>query len=381
MAKYASHNSILLLNLHLVMRKSIYILLAVTFLIISETNHCCAQVLKITKERLEGAANLLDFALRHRKNNMDTMYVQRPNEAWTMKLNYNQKSTYFKTSEMAQDIPYHYLIENTPNSSISASVNYRGIALSLSISPKKLFGKSTDTEFNFNYYNNKFGADITYSNMNHFHSTIKIPSISTAKIESGPLGETQLKGYSVNAYYVFNNKKFSYPAAFSHSWIQKKSSGSFIAGMALYSATLDFDLGVINAKVEDYIEYSPKKTEANYVAVNFGYAYNFIPNKHWLVHVSVAPGLMLWKDYSTDVYKLNSSPTSNTSDYTFSHTHTWPKRFFDIAGIARIGITYSWKKYFIGANYVAQLDYIGDSDIATVLNNHWKFRSYFGFRL
>ena len=37
-----------------------------------------------------------------------------------------------------------------------------------------------------------------------------------------------VKTLNVNAYYAFDSSRFSYPAAFSQSYIQRRSAGSFL---------------------------------------------------------------------------------------------------------------------------------------------------------
>ena len=45
----------------------------------------------------------------------------------------------------------------------------------------------------------------------------------------------------LNLYYIFNNRRFSYPAAFSQSTNQRCNAGSFIAGFSVSTHNLNFD--------------------------------------------------------------------------------------------------------------------------------------------
>lgn len=51
--------------------------------------------------------------------------------------------------------------------------------------------------------------------------------------------KVKMKG--LNLYYIFNNRRFSYPAAFSQSTNQRRSAGSFITGFSVSAHNLDFD--------------------------------------------------------------------------------------------------------------------------------------------
>ena len=66
------------------------------------------------------------------------------------------------------------------------------------------------------------------------------------KIDTTPLEgmsfdgvESTVKGF--NIYYIFNHRRFSYPAAFSQSTTQRKSAGSPLIGIGYTKHTLKFD--------------------------------------------------------------------------------------------------------------------------------------------
>ena len=43
---------------------------------------------------------------------------------------------------------------------------------------------------------------------------------------------------TLNAYYAFNGRRFSYPAVFSQSWMQKRSCGSLMLGASFMGGVL-----------------------------------------------------------------------------------------------------------------------------------------------
>ena len=58
--------------------------------------------------------------------------------------------------------------------------------------------------------------------------------------------KVDIKG--LNLYYIFNNRKFSYPAAFSQSTNQRRNAGSFIAGFSISKHNLEFDYAELPAE-------------------------------------------------------------------------------------------------------------------------------------
>ena len=61
--------------------------------------------------------------------------------------------------------------------------------------------------------------------------------------------DVSIKGF--NLYYIFNHKRFSYPAAFSQSTIQRRSCGSALCGIGYTQHTLSIDWEKLNSLVAD----------------------------------------------------------------------------------------------------------------------------------
>lgn len=338
---------------------------------------CIAQEKKTFSTRIHNAVDRLNKFLDERAITTDTNYVARPVQPWTLRLRYKLASTYFNTKDNYSGDVYRYYFENDYNSSVGVAANYRGLSLSLALNTSK----SSDTELNLNYYNNKFGFDFSYSNTQRFRGSDNYADLWGSSSKKDDLGKTEIEAYSLNAYYVFNRKRFSYPAAFTHSWIQRRSAGSFIAGATFYTGKFDVDLQSLYADKAQKLPYWVDEATMNYVSVNFGYAYNFVPNKHWVLHGSLVPGIMLWKNYSADVVKVDINPATGQVEYGEPTHERWPKRFLDYTGTVRTSATYSFHRSFIGASFVYQFEHIGDTEISSVFGSRWKMFAYYGIRL
>ena len=102
------------------------------------------------------------------------------------------------------------------SSTVRLSASYKGISAGFSLNPAKWFNKTKDYEYNINIYTNRIGIDFT-----HGKRTSMKGHIASERINRIDHSGIRLKNTSINAYYNFNNKKFSYPAIFSHSWIYR----------------------------------------------------------------------------------------------------------------------------------------------------------------
>lgn len=120
----------------------------------------------------------------------------------------------------------------SPNASFKLGVyfGWRWIFLGYSFDVKDIFGghknKAKKTEMALNLYSSKFGVDLYYRKTG---SDFKIRSSSgfdlNTPIKNLNFNGLQSKIKGLNAYWIFNYKKFSYPAAYSQSTNQRKSAG------------------------------------------------------------------------------------------------------------------------------------------------------------
>lgn len=113
----------------------------------------------------------------------------------------------------------------------------------------------------------------------------------------------KVKLLTLDAYYFFNRKQFSYAAAYDQSVIQKRSAGSLMAGAMYYHSSMAYDEG-LNA---DFIMFMNDigKIKQYQVSLGGGYAYNLVPCKGLMIS---AMGMMLLTVYNRlDVWRYNSN--------------------------------------------------------------------------
>lgn len=103
--------------------------------------------------------------------------------------------------------------------------------------------------------------------------------------------------WSLQAWYFFNHKRYSQAAAFNYSKIQEKSQGSFYAGLVFSNQRYNFDF---NYLPEAWLQHLPSTWPNNSYNVDtynyafrFGYGYNWVFARHWVLGVSESPILGL----------------------------------------------------------------------------------------
>ncbi len=295
----------------------------------------------------------IDSFLRNRyyRIDYDTNYLARPARRWSVSLGSNISMTGLNVTSSINGKDCKTLMNADKTLTTSVNFAYSGLSLSLSLNPAKLSGKETDWEFNFSSYGNRVGVDFTATDSKTMTGSIDFAD----KSYDLSAGDIRQKMFFVNGYYAFNSRKFSYPAAFQQSYIQKQSAGSWLLNASVYgSRTTTENLLTVSSRL-DYLK----------IAFGGGYGYNWVPRKNWLLHLSAAPTLCL---YSHSRLEIDGE----------REALRWHFPEFIVTG--KGAVVYRYKKWFVGANMIFHFSVNGEDNSLQMMNTRWLAKSFIGFR-
>ena len=322
-------------------------LLIVALLVL--TSEATAQTLTQSERR-----ERMDSALTSRYNRnkgIDTAYIMRPQTKWTVVGRINVSGAKIETEGIDNGLHFNSEMKADYKSTLSVAVSYLGLSLSASLNPAKLMGKYRDYELNFNSYGKRFGFDVIYQNAKNFTGWHDHDGMERINL---PADMLKVKTLNVNAFYVFNSSRFSYPAAFSQSYIQRRSAGSFLlaaSGQGQH-ATLDWE--------------QEMQLKVTNIGIGAGYGYNYVPRQGWLLHISALPTFIVYSKTSM-TFGDNRVPL---------HYH-----FPEVIITGRGAAVYQWRNKFAGLSMVFNFTNIGDEESLAVHNIKWRVRTFFGLRL
>lgn len=299
------------------------------------------------------------LAAKYKKVRFDTNYISRPDARWTIKFRGNLSGTDMQTTTVTQGVENRTHVMADCRGTLSMAVAYRGLAAGVAVNPAKLAGKSKDFEFNLNSYSNRYGFDVVYlaSKTYHGHQEMGGERIDIDR------GQVSQKALNLNFYYAFNHRRFSFPAAFSQSYIQRRSAGSWMVGASFDGSKTT--LGNTTIRLNEF-------------AVGAGYGYNLVARPHWLFHLSALPTLTV---YSHDYTKQTQPQDASDEDAEPTTERTNMKYHFPSAIVTcRGAVVYSWRNKFMGARAIYNYSVAGDDDHLQVMRNKWRVRAFFGFR-
>lgn len=302
-------------------------------------------------------------------NNVDTTYISPNKYNLAFMLEHSTWYEHYRLGSQENERPQS--LNFAPNMGMKLGVyfGWRWIFLGYTFDIEDLLGsnrnKADKTEMSLNIYSSKFGVDLYYRKTG---SDFKLRSCSgfdlTAPFKEQDFNGLQSKIKGLNAYWIFNHRKFSYPAAYSQSTNQRKNAGSFMAGFSYSQHSIYFDHTKLPANIRNDLNGNLRFNKVKYsdYSLGFGYGYNWVFKKNWVSNLSLLPGIGFKK--------------AKIDDIRYDDNY-WIKDInFDL--ITRAGITYNNSKWFVGASLVMHTYDYRETNLS-VTNSFGTLRIYAGF--
>lgn len=298
----------------------------------------------------------VDSVLREKyeKVSYDTMYIARPESRLMIKVRGNLSGNSIRAKNTVEENDIRAKLNTKTRGTLSVGVNYMGLSAGMAINPARLSGKNKDMEFNINAYANRFGIEASYQLSKTLSGDIS-QNGETYHLDRGVLRMATL---SITGYYAFNHRHFSYPAAFTQSYIQKRSAGSWLAGFS-------YQGGSIKTTDEAPTEMGDTRIYVGSFAIGGGYGYNLVAKK-WLFHLSSQPNLIIFNSNSV---KIQGEKRTEALHF--------PEMIINSRGAVVYNIS---PKYFAGSTVVVNSTLFGNLNHYT-RQVKWQARVFFGFRL
>lgn len=228
-------------------------------------------------------------------------------------------------------------------------LGWRWIFLGYTFDLKKLsfLSDGEKSEVEFSLYSPQVGVDLLYRKTGSDYKIRKAelgPDVDPKVMEGVPFDGVNVSIFGLNAYYIFNHKRFSYPAAFSQSTCQKLSQGSWMAGAGFIKNSIDFDYDKLYSIAAERMHVDEVERDSGlmyrkvkYLDINgtVGYAYNWVPARNLLVSAGLSAALS---------YKHSSAGPSSDDGFRLNN--------FSLDGIGRFGVVYNNTHQYAGISAV-----------------------------
>lgn len=275
----------------------------------------------------------LDSALFRK---VDTTYIEVPKKAWRVILRPKINQIDTRVSSVLDDdliaklgeswgldltgLHFDWLmkLEQPMSTSVGVWVGYRGLGIGYSQSLTKHSGRyfslsSTGSCYGVTLSVRSFETDDLSTRINLSYIDEKYSERDDDYDSYAPIKVNTL---FLDGYYVFNGKRYSQASAYNQSVIQRRSAGSFLLGLSWYQSSIDLS-DKLNG---DIILASNRigKIKVHQGNIGFGYGYNWVPARNWLMNVMVMPTVAFYNRVKVTKYASNYNffvLDSDTEDY------------------------------------------------------------------
>ncbi len=302
----------------------------------------------------------------------DTTYIKSFRDDLTLGITVPQKYVNFSLSDLQND---QYL-DYQPNTSLSIGLKgaYKMLALSLAIGLPKTtedvekYGVTEKIDLQANIYLRKFVVDAYFQ----YYKGMYLENME----EYYPLFPDNSSYYQrpdlvfinlgLSAKYIWNNKEFSYKAAYDFNEKQKINTGSFITGGYVFLSGAQADSTFVPHFARDNFRDSSLFAMASSfsVGVSAGYTYTFVIAQDFFISLALVPGV-----------GLQFFSAENEEDAQIAS-----KTGFGISTTGRIALGYSKERFYSALTFVNGNSNIFNKGLTAVNFGYGNLRFTVGYR-
>lgn len=350
---------------------------------------CCLCWLLVASARAEGGdekrkpwpyrmlMGLKEFVDSSAVSGLDRQYVGQPKQPWSAELrtDINNSELHMKAADrdLGDGTMWNAVTHSGPTVSIGAWAGYRGYGVGLS---RAIIGSDCKT-FSIGATGGSYGVNLRINSYRSGKPEISAKGENYSdQLEWSTDDPLRMRSLFLDAYYMFNRKRFSYAAAYDQSLQQLRSASSLVAGAMYYHSRVAFadpHNFLLQLLMNDVGKF--KFTQAS---VGAGYAYNWVPARGWLISAMAVPMLTFYNRITVCTYDLDISDDMKeyqlvqTGEEHINNRVSWN---FD----TRLAVSYQWRRYYLRAySHYNHFRYHNASDHGHT--SYWTVYAAFGVR-
>lgn len=283
-------------------------------------------------------------------SHIDTAYIEPQAYTYTVML---QNTNTFEIYHISDQTSREVVFSPKPSYKVGPFIGWRWVFLGYTIDLTHL-GGGPRQDINLSVYSNQIGFDLFWRKSGNDY---RISNVNFGKAyDTKGLRNVSFDGFSssvrgFNIYYIFNHQRFSYPAAYSQSTIQRRSQGSPLVGIGYTRHKLDInwerfyelaDERLGKGYLDNAIDTTLQRSKVDYTdfSLSGGYAYNWVFARNWLFDIS----LQLAVSYKTTKSDASKEKRGVFREFSFAN--------FNLDGVSRIGVVWNNMRWYAGANAI-----------------------------
>lgn len=308
---------------------------------------------------------------------VDTDYVEPQHYNFTVMLqNTNTYEYYYLANKKKQGIGF----SPKPSVKVGPYVGWRWMFLGYTVDLTHLGSSDKKQDINLSLYSNQIGIDFFYRRSGDDYTIASLNlgnGVDTRAVKGASFNGFHSSIRGGNLYYIFNHRKFSYPAAYSQSTVQRRTAGSPMLGIGYTRHSLEVDWQKLGSVLEQRlgsefdeasIDSSLMFSKVKYIdySVSGGYGINWVFAYNWLLNASLMGSL---------AYKRSMSDVERQSKDFF---RAFDFKNINIDGVLRLGLVWNNTRWYAGMSSIFHA-YNYRKDQFRTNNIFGSVNFYFGF--
>lgn len=266
-------------------------------------------------------------------NSYDSAYVVGTGKNWKLIINSNNWVDTYMGEPFDNS---RAMMRSNLTSNMGLQLSFMAVSVGFTVGISDLIhGGTKSKKLDFSFTCARFSADAYYM-VNDRPATVEFKDkVSGKKMTFRDFGGFHRKSYGMSAYYIFNNRRYAQAAAYCFSKYQRRSAGSFIAGIRLLHRDMSLNVQELPDFAREQLPQVLPRFLYNDYCVMVGYGYNWVLGKKWLLNFTVAP-------YSGYRRMIATHHEDRASDWSINVR-------------ARMGLVYNHKQFFMGLQSYADV--------------------------
>ena len=226
-------------------------------------------------------------------NSYDPEYVIGTGKRWKVRL---VSDNWLDTYAMKLPPGINTTMSSDVYANIGAYIQYMAVSVGSSYDIEKIFKKHEPShkKYEFGFVCALFNAELYYHENRGGVNIRKFGELGDKELMKEYFPGVSMYTLGFDAYYFFNNKKYSQGAAYNFAKYQLKSQGSFMAGISITNQKLTFDFNQLPDNLKDRL---PQEDILKYYfhynsyAILGGYGYNWVIAPKLLFNATIMPSI------------------------------------------------------------------------------------------
>ncbi|MCM1037081.1 MAG: DUF4421 domain-containing protein [Bacteroides sp.] len=252
-------------------------------------------------------------------------------------------------------------LRSDPSTTMGIYITYLALTAGYDINVSKLFGRSGHARQRY-----QFGFNCSLMSAEAYWERNTVGTKLRRFGETGgldlPFDGASFESWGLDIYYFFNHRRYSQAALFAYSRIQRRSQGSFYAGLSTYTQQYDIDFSSLPAEMlstlPEWWADSHYRVRTRNFGLRVGYGFNWVLPHGWTIGASASP-----------VVGVATGKVNSDND----------KVRFSLYNHIKLGAVWNHERWFIGAQGLIDTAVVEDHE-TLFLGSNVNFNAVVGYR-